>query len=90
MHLASMYIVVSDTVSLAIDLTVDPTLSTLTLTNTIIQVCWNVTAVDDTVFENFENFTLTIVPMIAGVSVGQQSIVTVIDNDGKTSLLVES
>ena len=75
------------TISLAIDLTVDPT-STLTLTNTITQVCWNVAAIDDPIFENSESFTLTIVPMTAGVSVGQQSTVTVMDNDSKTSLLV--
>ncbi|XP_064407623.1 mucin-3A-like isoform X2 [Halichondria panicea] len=62
------------------DLTVDPT-STLTLTNTITQVCWNVAAIDDPIFENSESFTLTIVPMTAGVSVGQQSTVTVMDND---------
>ncbi|XP_064396279.1 uncharacterized protein LOC135343205 isoform X2 [Halichondria panicea] len=70
------------------DLTVDPT-STLTLTNTIIQVCWNVAAIDDTVFKNSESFTLTIVPMTAGVSVGQQSIVTVIDNDDVTVAMTE-
>ena len=76
------------TVSLAIDLTVDLPTSTLTLTNTITQVCWTVTAVDDLIFENSEIFTLTVVPITAGVSVGQQSTatVTVIDNDGETSL----
>ena len=65
-----------------IDLTVDPT-STLTLTNTTTEVCWNVGAVDDPIFENSESFTLTVVPM-AGVSVGLQSTVTVLDNDSKT------
>ncbi len=69
-----------------IDLTVDST-STLTFTNITTQVCWNIAAVDDLIFENSESFTLTIVPMTAGVSVGQQSTVTVMDNDGKTSLL---
>ncbi len=48
-----------------------------------------------TLFENSESFTLTVVPMTAGVSVGQQSTatVTVLDNDRETcllSLLVES
>ncbi len=70
-----------------IDLTVDPT-STLTLTNTITEVCWIVAAEDDLIFENSESFTLTVVPMTAGVSVGLQSTVTVtvLDNDSKTSL----
>ncbi len=63
-----------------IDITVDPT-STLTLTNTITEVCWIVAAVDDLILENSESFTLTVVPMTAGVSVGLQSTVTVIDND---------
>ncbi len=72
-----------------IDLTVDPT-STLTLTNTITEVCWIVAAVDDSISENSESFTLTVVPMTAGVSVGQQSTatVTVLDNDRETSLLL--
>ncbi|XP_064396216.1 uncharacterized protein LOC135343165 isoform X2 [Halichondria panicea] len=65
------------------DLTVEPT-STLTFTNITTQVCWNVAALDDPIFENSESFTLTIVPMTAGVSVGQQSTVTVIDNDNVT------
>ncbi|XP_064396201.1 uncharacterized protein LOC135343155 [Halichondria panicea] len=65
------------------DLTVDPT-STLTFTNITTQVCWNVAALDDPIFENSESFTLTIVPMTAGVSVGQQSTVTVMDNDNVT------
>ena len=80
-HLASMYCYFA-TVSLAIDLTVEPT-STLTFTNITTQVCWNVAALDDPIFENSESFTLTIVPMTAGVSVGQQSTVTVIDNDSE-------
>ncbi len=68
-----------------IDLTVDPT-STLTLTNTTTVVCWIVGAVDDPILENSESVTLTVVPMTAGVSVGQQSTATVLDNDRETSL----
>ena len=58
------------------------------MTDTITQVCWTVAAVDDLIFENSEIFTLTVVPITAGVSVGQQSTatVTIIDNDGETSL----
>ena len=71
-----------------IDLTVDPT-STLTLTNTITEVCWDVAAVDDPISENSESFILTVL-MPTEVSGGQSTahvLVTVIDNDSKTSLL---
>ncbi len=65
-----------------LDLTVDP-ISTLTLTNTTTQVCWNFSAVHDTLFENSESFTFT---LTGGVSVELQgtATVTVMDNDGET------
>ncbi len=69
-----------------IDLTVDPTSTSLTLTNTTMEpVCWDVAAKDDNVFENSENFSMTFT-LTDGVSVGQQgtATITVTDNDGET------
>ena len=60
---------------------------TVTFTAGIIQASFNVTLIDDNMFENNENFVLAVHPssLPSNVTVGDPGQVTVIilDNDGK-------